>query len=158
MKLIQLTRKQNAMVDDHVFQYLSGFSWIAQWNSHTESFYAVGRDPVRKDKKIKMHRHIMGITDPKIKVDHKNHNTLDNQKSNLRIATNSQNCANRSGPNSNSTSGFRGVCFHKSSGKWTAQIQVNGKRTRLGLFSSPETAAAAFSDARKKYYGEFGGR
>ena len=51
---------------------------------------------------ISMHRFIMGITDSKIRIDHINGNKKDNRKSNLRIATASQNGINR-GKNINNT-------------------------------------------------------
>ena len=83
-------------------------------------------------KNIKLHRLVMGVDDPKIKIDHKIHggydeNKYDNRKCNLRIATTSQNGMN-SVLAKNNTSGVTGVCFDKASGKWSANICVNNER------------------------------
>jgi hypothetical protein len=40
-------------------------------------------------------------------------------------------------------SGFKGVSRHKRSGKWQAQVRVNGKPKHLGLFDAPELANGA---------------
>lgn len=87
-------------------------------------------------------------------IDHKNRDPLDNRRSNLREATRSENCANR-GINSNNTSGFKGVDFHKSSGKWRARICVNRKSIDLGLFDKPHDAHEAYVHAANRYFGEF---
>lgn len=90
-------------------------------------------------------------------VDHINHDTLDNRKSNLRICSNHQNQANRKVVGSNNTSGYKGVglnmrCTHK---KWRSTIQVYGKKICLGYFESKEKAALAYNEAAKKHLGEF---
>ena len=80
MKIISLTQDQVALVDDDDFDWLiSGFKWCAVWMRGSESFYATryaggGR---KNGKHELLHRVIMGVTDPKVKVDHKNHNTID---------------------------------------------------------------------------------
>lgn len=105
-----------------------------------------------------MHRQIMGVTDPKVKVDHKNHDTLDNRRHNLRICTNLQNCANKRGLACNNTSGNRGVSWNKISSNWRAQIRVNGKLISLGSFNKKSDAAAAYAAANRQHFGEFGGK
>jgi hypothetical protein len=47
------------------------------------------------------------------------------------------------------------VSFHKASGKWIAQICINGKKKHLGLFSTPELAYAAYCKAALEYHGKF---
>jgi len=61
-------------------------------------------------RKFRLHRIIMGITDPKIMIDHKDRNGLNNTRENLRIATNSQNQMNKI---STSSSGYMGVHVQK---------------------------------------------
>jgi hypothetical protein len=43
--------------------------------------------------------------------------------------------------------GYPGVTFHKGSGKYQAQIANRGKSRYLGLFDTPEEAAAKFHEA-----------
>jgi hypothetical protein len=101
----------------------------------------------------------MGVTDPKIKVDHRNHRTLDcRRRTNLRICTNAQNSANRKGPDTRSTSGIRGVCWNRHRKKWVAQIGVDGKIIYLGAFADKAAAATAYAAANRQHFGSFGGR
>jgi hypothetical protein len=90
-------------------------------------------------------------------VDHINHNTLDNRKSNLRIATNDENTKHREGKNKNNKSGYRNVCWHTKEGKWFVQLQINGRNTVLGKFNDIDEAGSFANEMREKYYGEFAG-
>lgn len=102
----------------------------------------------------RLHRYILNITDPKILIDHINHNGLDNRKCNLRICTNQQNLCNCTVPKNN-TSGHKGVYFSKDKNKWTAQITLNNKTKYIGRYDTLEEAVKARNEAAKKYYGEF---
>jgi hypothetical protein len=87
-------------------------------------------------------------------ADHKNRNTLDNRRENLREATFAQNAQNRSNRRDN-TSGRKGVFPYKVPGKWRAQIKVRGKYKFLGVFPTKDEAAEAYAAAAKRHYGEF---
>jgi hypothetical protein len=104
-------------------------------------------------KRIKLH-HLVYCKVPGIDIDHKNGNTLDNRKVNLRKSTHSQNLANR-GLQRNNSSGFKGVTYDKSTFGWKARIQVNGKYVYLGQFKEKIKAAIAYNNAALKYFGEF---
>jgi hypothetical protein len=43
---------------------------------------------------------------------------------------------------------FKGVSFHKKSGKWQAHVRINGKPKHLGLFDTPEAANQAVQTYR----------
>ena len=75
-------------------------------------------------------------------IDHVDRNPSNNSIGNLRIATSSQNKHN-TGMRSNNKSGVKGVHFHKTKGKWFAQIEHNGERTSLGYFATIQEAAEA---------------
>lgn len=92
---------------------------------------------------------------PKHEIDHINGVTIDNRISNLREATNAQNCLNRKAYQNN-TSGYKGVHWHKASSRWVANIQVGKKRKHLGYFEVKEEAAKAYDKASKELHGEFG--
>lgn len=87
--------------------------------------------------------------------DHINGNSLDNRIVNLQLITESQNLA-KSKLRKDSFSGFRGVSFHKRIGKWQAYIDVNKKRTTLGIYYTAIDAAKAYNKASKEFFGEFG--
>lgn len=90
-------------------------------------------------------------------VDHKNHNGLNNQRHNLRIATPSQNNSNTRLKKTN-TSGFKGVREMRDRprpNRFSARIQVNGKQIHIGLYFTPEEAFEAYKKAAIKYHGEF---
>lgn len=87
-------------------------------------------------------------------VDHKDGNRLNNTRSNLRLATPSQNGMNKR-IRSNNTSGRVGVHWSKDNEKWCSMISINGKHINLGYSDSLEEAIARRSKAEKKYFGEF---
>ena len=156
MRLIPLTKGQFSIVDDEDFERFGCFKWIASFNRATKSFYAIRSFQVGGVKKqIILHRAILGLTDPKVFGDHKNHDTLDNRKSNLRSVTQQQNNSNKRGPSVKNKCGIRGVSLKE--GRWRSHIRVNGKGIHLGTFHKIEDAAAAYAAANKKYFGEFGG-
>ncbi len=86
--------------------------------------------------------------------DHANRNKLDNRRSNLRPVTKQGNKAN-SNLHSNNTSGYKGVSWSKSVGKWCANIRVNGRLICLGYYTEAEEAAAAYDTAAVKYFREY---
>ena len=100
--------------------------------------------------RILLHR-VLIETD--LEVDHKNGDTLDNRRKNLREATHQENSRNRKLSKRNK-SGHTGV-FLCSSGKYKASIRVKGKIKVLGHFTSKRKAVACRRTAEKKYYGEF---
>ena len=143
-------------LDDEDYEWLNQhFWWVNIINGNSYVFRDVWEE--NNEKRIYMHRVILGLTEEdKVLVDHKDMNGLNNQKSNLRECTATQNGQNRP-KNRNNTSGYKGVCYRKDSPKtpWTARIVVNGKQTSLGLFSDPGSASEAYKQAALKYHGEF---
>ena len=157
MKKIKLSKSQFALVDDEDYDELIKYKWCASYCNNTKSFYAMRTGRVSDldacGATIRMHRVIMNA--PKgMQVDHIDHNTLDNQKINLRICTASQNAMNK-GPSKSNKSGYKGVGWDKKYNKWEAQIMINGKHKRLGSFTCKHEAARVYNLASLKYHGEF---
>ena len=102
MKKIELTRNKFTLVDDEDYEGLTRNKWCC-----SKSGYATCK---KNNKTVYMHKVIMG--NPTLSVDHINGNKLDNRKSNLRLATHSNNTKNRS-KNKTSNSKYKGVGFEK---------------------------------------------
>lgn len=103
---------------------------------------------------IKMHRLIMHVNDTNAHVDHINHKTFDNRKSNLRICTAAENNWNVEKRIDNS-SGYPGVSWHKRDLCWEVHIQVHKQQIYLGRFNDFEDAVNARKTAEEKYFKEF---
>lgn len=99
---------------------------------------------------VLLHRFIMDCPEDKI-VDHINHNTLDNRKSNLKVVTVSENAQNIK-LRKNSKSGIKNVCWVKEVNKWKASLKLNGKTIILGYFDNIKDAEKAAIEGRKKYF------
>jgi len=89
---------------------------------------------------------------PENHIDHKNKTPSGNYFANLREATNAENMRN-SGLRRDNQVGRKGV--RERNGKFTAQIQVDGKSTHLGTFATIEQASAAYAIAAQSRFGEF---
>lgn len=91
---------------------------------------------------------------PPSPIDHRDRDKQNNRGENLRLASKSQNAAN-SKKQAGRSSKYRGVCWQKSAGKWTAGVYLNGKRKHLGLFNCEEDAARAYDRAASEIHGDF---
>lgn len=151
-RLIPLTKGKVAIVDAADFDFLNQWKWNAGWRKNAKKFYAYSRRGGKQE--VAMHRLILDVTDPNQLVDHRDNDGLNNRRLNLRQATRSQNSYNR-GAQINNTSGYKGVNFHKLSGKWKAEIYIDKKHIYLGLFENPELAHACYMEAAKEGHREF---
>lgn len=168
-RAIALTKGYIVTVNASDYERLACDLWCAKIASDGKVYAQRGAYVNGKYKMIKMHRFIMGVSDPKIEVDHKNpKDTLNNCRDNLRLATRAQNASN--GLKKRGHSKYKGVTFRGKRPRefshfdsWRAQVCVNGKRIFLGTFriddndpsKAEESAARAYDAGAIKYFGEF---
>ena len=146
--LIPLTQGKFAIVDAEDYDWLSQYKWCAV--KSRETFYAQRWSNGRV---VGMHRVIMHA--PKgVICDHKNHNGLDNRKSNLRLCTSAQNQYNKR-PKKGCASRYKGVVLRSDCKRWRARIGFNGKRIHLGDFDNQMEAAMAYDNKAVELFGEF---
>lgn len=171
MKLIKLGGKkangQSVMVDDEDFEYLNQFNWfcVDSCGLYVKRNITL---PSGKQRQISMHRELMKAQIGEM-VDHKDRNTLNNQKSNLRIANDFENKRNTNS-RKNSSSKYIGVSIAKTSyispngntivyTKWLASIRISGKQISLGKFPFTEDGEIEAAKLRDKFskihHGEF---
>lgn len=151
-KEVPLSQGLAALVSPEDYEMVSQFTWCACKNG--PRFYARRSDySAGKGVTVSMHRMIMNPPDGCV-VDHIDGNGLNNQRSNLRIATNLENSWNQR-KRSDSTSGFKGVYWDKQNASWRAMIKVHGKRKHIGRFVDVQEAAKAYDRNAKEYFGEF---
>jgi hypothetical protein len=156
MKEIKLTQGYVALVDDEDYnRCMGGPTWYANVDRRKDG--TVRKVYARRHiaGKIQyLHRFLLGITDPEVQVDHKNHNGLNNQRYNLRTATCADNQHNH-WLHTNNTSGFKGVAWSKRDKKWNASVTVGNRQLYIGLFPRPEDAARAYDEAAIQHFGQF---
>jgi hypothetical protein len=150
---IPLTQGQVTFVDP-IDADLAEWRWYAAKASKSDRYYA-GRSHGSEW----MHRTIMSrVLGRELlsleEVDHKDLDSLNNRRENLRLATHTQNQWNKR-KNKNNTSGYKGVTFDKQTGKWRAKIQIGKVIEHLGRFSSIEEANSTYIEAAKRLHGEF---
>jgi hypothetical protein len=129
--------------------------WLSQrhWYRNAQGYAICDLWGRRGGMKVLMHRLILLAPDTST-VDHANGNKLDNRRENLRLATQSQQNANR--PKIIGTSRYKGVYRRRDGLKWCAQIKDPlGHQQYLGSFISERAAALAYDNAASKQYGEF---
>jgi hypothetical protein len=90
---------------------------------------------------------------PKLEIDHRNRDPLDNSIANLRDVTGAVNCANQEKRKTNK-SGFKGVCKAHSQSGWRSQICVNNTTYYLGVYPTAELAAGAYRIAAACLHGD----
>lgn len=132
------------MISDEDFEAVSRFRWHAHIGKNTVYAHRSINLGAGKFAKQLMHRFIMGATEPKDQVDHRDCDGLNNTRENLRFATQSQNNINQRVRVDNRT-GHKGVNWNKQSQKFIARFSAGGNRVCLGSFDCPDEAARHYN-------------
>lgn len=153
MKRIALFGKYGAgklaLVDDDLYDHLLQWRWHANERGYPYRSVSTGNGRSRMHF---MHWDVL-TPPPGMIVDHLDRDPLNNQRSNLRVCTHSQNSMNVATRRTNKA-GLKGV-YPNSSGKWRATVYVKGSRYELGTFETKHEAALSYNEAARKYHGEF---
>jgi hypothetical protein len=148
-----LTRGKVALVDSADAAFVGQWNWCA-YRAPRGTWYAVRTDyAAGTQKTVRLHRALLSAPD-ELEVDHRNGDSLDNRRGNLRLATTAQNCQNAR-RNTRNTSGFKGVYWSAQHRQWVAAIYCDGRKHFLGLHRDPASAHAAYCEAAARLHGEF---
>ena len=152
VKEIALSQGKVALVDDADWEWLSQWKWTFMKSTGLANGegYAYRKEERRS---LLMHRTIMDAPHG-TEVDHRDMDGLNNQRSNLRLATSSQNKYNRRSQRG-SKSRFIGVSWHIRTSNWQSQITSQGEHKKLGYFVDEVEAAKAYDRAARELHGEF---
>lgn len=136
------------------YDKIKDYCWIKSTGGY---FIAPARNGDKSS--VKLHRIILDLCDEdsyRIVPDHigGKESRFDNRKSNIRIATGSQNKFNIP-PRSNSSTGVTGVCWSNSKNKWRAYINLNGKQIHIGYFDDINDAISARKNKEEEMFKEF---
>lgn len=126
------------------------------WRINPKTGYVIANSRDKTNRTVWLHRVIMGVTDLSLCVDHSNWDKRDNRKSNLRIATKTENNINIKRKKNNS-SGYTGVTVNNRTGKYISRISKDKKRIYIGTFNSFEEAVDARHKAELELHGEWSG-
>lgn len=160
MKTVPLRGKKAAgrvvLVDDEDYDLVIQYPWWVLERKmegyRTRGPYAATHIYVDGRRKlVTMHKMLTGWP----MTDHENHNGLDNQRSNLRKATPSENQSNRLKAANPKSSKYKGVSWSKHDHGWRAHIVKDRKRKELGTYRTEEDAARAYDFAARQLHGKF---
>ncbi len=144
MVKIDLPNNRYAIIDKEDLHLIQGYKWT--W---TGKYVRA----TTKTGGVYLHRIITGASKGS-DVDHKNGDTLDNRRENLRVCSRSENSANQKRMRGGSSK-YKGVTFCKTRNKWVAKIMKNYKTVFIGRYKTEENAALAYNKKAVELFGEF---
>lgn len=159
MRVLPLSQGRVALVDDEDHEWLSRWKWSAKKveSKNKTNWYAVRAELRGGHTKIFfMHREIMRTTKGQ-KVDHRDGCGLNNQRSNLRFCSQSQNMWNACKAGA-FTSRYKGVSWDKSRSLWRSSINFFSEHIFIGRFQLEIQAAVAYNARSVLLFGEFANR
>jgi len=150
------------LIDEEDWEKVSQYNWHLRYNRGV--FYAITNIPhpdggflgstrAKRRSTLQIHRLIVDVPQGLV-VDHKNHNGLDNRKSNLRVCTPAENARNRRLAKK-TASGYKGVRRNGSDNCWQARIRIGKKLRNIGCFATAEEAALAYDAKALELFGEY---
>jgi hypothetical protein len=163
MKFLKLSQGYWAMVDDEDYDRLSQWKWHARPTNYGNGMCAariIFNSTGKISKRLLHHEVLEFSAGGGLVVDHRDGNTLNCRRGNLRICTHSQNVANRRPQSTKRGSKYKGVIYcpprsKGGKGAWEATIQYEHKRRYLGRFADEHTAVKAYNVWARRLHGQF---
>lgn len=132
-----------AKVGEEDLTRVAPFSWCLDHEGYARNTRAGGR----------MHRLILGAARGQL-IDHESEDKLDNRRTNIRFASQSQNIHHRA-RKANNKSGAIEVIWRSHLGKWQAFIGADRKRYHVGYFNVFDDAIAARDRRAIELFGDY---
>ena len=126
------------------------YKWHAYYSPGMKSYYCRSNTHGIKNSTIHLHRYLLDLNNKSEVVDHQNHDTLDNRRSNLKPMIHYENLQNRT-RRKESYTGIRNVTWDDVQKKYRVRIGLKGKRIYIGRFEDIKDAEKAAIEAMKKY-------
>jgi len=143
---VPLTQGASTLIDERDWPRVAPLRWCLFRAGAHWPYAATGR---RGGGLVLLHRFLLDAP-PHLHVDHKNGDTLDNRRPNLRLVSPAENHANQR--HFGTSSRYRGVIWHR--GKWRAVVVARGVRHYLGRFADEEAAARAVDASLRVAWGD----
>ena len=158
MRYLPLNHGMYAKVGEEDWDYLRQWKWRVHSSGRGRIYVSRGVNLNGKDYTCYLHHEVLQLK-MSLKagtiVDHKNGDTLDCQKKNLRISSASDNMANTGPRIDKVTSKYKGVNFDIRDRRWLARFTYRGKVYQVGRFKDEYTAVVAYNLAVGRVVGEF---
>jgi hypothetical protein len=154
MRLLKLTGSHGigkySKIDNDVYNLLA--LTPRKWRVNKDGYVCITKRYGKRseDKKRMVFLHHIVLQPPVgYIIDHINQDKLDNQRSNLRVATKSLNACNSK---RKKTSKYFGVCAKGK--KWEVNIYIDGKLRYLGRFENEDEAGKVYNQWSKNTFGD----
>ena len=146
-----------ALIDKDDYEKCKNIRWRLVEHKDAIDYKDVQGGSPHNNTLTSLHRFIMNNTEGYV-VDHKNGDTLDNRKSNLRVCSQKENVRNKTKLSNCNTSGINGVSKDNRKGRktnWIAEIKTNYTKINIAAYVDLEDAVYARYIAEHLLFKEF---
>lgn len=142
------------LVDDEDYDKLSRYNWSYTHGQGVRKATVKSDKPYIRNSSVILARVVTNCPKDFV-VDHKDGDKLNNQKENLRVCKQINNCFNKEKTQSKCSSKYKGVYYDKTNKSWKAEISANNNKICIGTFLTEKDAAIAYNTKAKIVHGEF---
>ncbi len=138
-------------VDDDIYEKYGHLHWRLDSGGYPYKVFEHVHD---MPKQKRLHRVVLGVDDPKQRIDHITGDKLDARRENLRRCTNAENIRNSAKRSVSSTSPYKGV-HRLANGQWRASIMVDYQKFNLGNYDDPDDAGYIYDQFALALFGDY---